>query len=89
MRKRTKMKKLNHRILAEGEATGHAHRATAGTLYEDDRGSLILDTEGHPVEIIHEEHGAVLPLAGVGGRVRIGRVQEMDHAEEAARQVVD
>lgn len=80
------MKKLNHRVLAEGEATGHAHRADGGVLYasEDER-TMVLDASEGNVTIKHEEHGDVT----VGGRFRVGRVQEMDHAAEEARQVQD
>ena len=82
------MKKLNHLILAEGEVTGHAHRATSGVLY-DNKGVLVLE----PAEdtfVTHEEHHATPRLREViGGPVSIGIVQEFDHAEMEARNVAD
>lgn len=38
-----KLKKLNHVTLAEGEVTGHSHRAVGGVLYEDEMGSPVLE----------------------------------------------
>ena len=82
------MKKLDHLVLAEGEITGHAHRAAAGVLYEDGDG-FVLDTEGKPVSVTHEEHAVVLTPTTQTGRVLVRRVREMDHAAESARQVAD
>ena len=79
-----KAKKLSHTVLAEGEATGHSHRATGGVLYADDD-DLWLVTEV-PVEIEHEEHDTQTLAPGT---MRIGRVREMDHFAEEARRVTD
>jgi len=74
-------------ILAEGEATGHAHAIKAGdgvSLMECD-GSLFLSTEKR-VTIKHEEHKAVtIPP----GDYRIGKVREYDHFEEESKFVQD
>lgn len=74
-------------VLREGEATGHAHRVEAQDveLYEDGSGTLWLSTS-KPVEVTHEEHGAVTVGPGV---VRIGTVEEYDHFEEEIREVRD
>lgn len=77
------MKKLNHLVIAEGEVTGHAHRASSGVLYEED-GALVLEGEAD-TRIVHEEHGAV----ELSGLFDIRKVQEFDHAAEAARDVLD
>lgn len=80
------MKKLNHKILAEGEHTGHAHRATAktATLF-DDSGTLTLKAPSG-TKVVHEEHKAQrLPA----GDYVISRVQEFDPFEEEVRNVAD
>ncbi len=79
------MKKLNHRVLAEGEVTGHAHRANAGTLYDRGGGTMLLDAEDGAT-VTHEEHA---PIALDPGKWVIGIVQEYDHAAESARNVAD
>ena len=73
-------------ILAQGEATGHAH-----TLVDEDvevytaaSGNYIKSREGFTVR--HEEHQA---LAVPAGRWRLGRVREYDHFEEESRPVRD
>ena len=50
-------KKLNHLIVAYGEATGHHHRVTTGeaTLYEHE-GTLFLRVDNDTATITHEEH---------------------------------
>lgn len=80
------MKKLDHNILAEGEVTGHAHRALGGTLYEDG-GTLVLEP-GEETRIVHEEHGA-FTLPRTAEKFDVRKVQEYDHAGEAARNVAD
>ncbi|MDA8113967.1 MAG: hypothetical protein M0Z43_04470 [Acidithiobacillus sp.] len=49
-------KKINSRVLAEGEVTGHAHRLTGEVdVYEDTDGTLYLvPTDTTTIE--HEEH---------------------------------
>lgn len=79
-----KGKKLNHLILAEGESTGHAHRAKEGEIYED-KGTLYLRTTKE-TDITHEEHKTItLPK----GDYKIGIVREYDHFAEEARRVAD
>ena len=71
-------------ILAEGEATGHAHAIhdLGAVLYTyGDRTYLVTDTA---VELIHEEHGTVLAPPG-SYEVLIGR--EWD--PEGERRVAD
>lgn len=47
------------RVLAEGEATGHAHRLLGeGTLYLTANGELILRND-KPVAVVHEEHARI------------------------------
>lgn len=74
----------NH--LAEGEATGHYHAATAPDvqLYEYNGGLLLDAPLGTPVT--HQEHNTVLVPPGVFDR---HIVREYDHFAEEARDVVD
>lgn len=81
------MKKLDHNVLAEGEVTGHAHRAIGGTLYEQRGGTLVLEP-GEETRIVHEEHGA-FTLPHTAEKFDVRKVQEYDHAAEAARAVAD
>ena len=79
-------KKLNHTVLAEGEATGHRHQATASDveLYEYEGGLILAAPSG--TEVTHQEHHTVLVPPGNYDR-RI--VQEFDHFAEEARAVQD
>lgn len=79
-----KREKLNHLILAEGEVTGHAHRASSGVLYRERTGVLTLEP-GADCTITHEEHAPQT----VESPHRVEIVQEFDHAAEEARNVED
>lgn len=73
-------------VLAEGEATGHAHRAMGeGVVVEEVEGSRVLHAPRGAV-IVHEEHGKQELPAGDYDRLI---VQEYDHAREEAREVID
>lgn len=51
-------KKLDHRILAEGEVTGHMHELTKGTLYSGMWGKLFADIESLAL-LTHPEHKTI------------------------------
>ena len=73
-------------VLAEGEATGHAHVAIGPDveMYEDDNGVLWLSAPSGCV-VNHEEHGTItLPP----GSHRVTRQREWTDADEP-RQVAD
>jgi hypothetical protein len=82
-------RKLKTKIVAEGGATGHAHKIVEGegtaTIYEE-KGNLYLQVENGQVELVHEEHNTqtILP-----GEYEIGRVLEYDYDTEEARRVAD
>ena len=82
-----KVKSNGRLILAEGEATGHAHaivETEKAELFEKD-GRLWLGVK-EQTDVTHEEHGTVtLPP----GDFEIRRVQEYDHFAEEARRVQD
>jgi hypothetical protein len=74
-------------VLAEGEATGHAHavlEAPGVGLFERD-GTLYLRC-AETVEVVHEEHLAQTVAPGV---YEVGRVVEVDPFENAIRTVAD
>ncbi|MDQ3804297.1 MAG: hypothetical protein M3416_10750 [Acidobacteriota bacterium] len=79
--------RLPHRVLREGEATGHAHRAVEEdvTLHIAG-GQLYMRVPGGGARVVHEEHRTqVIPP----GDMAVGGCREMDHFEEEAREVVD
>lgn len=81
------MEKLNHNVLAEGEVTGHSHRATGEdvSLWNGSEGVIVLDAPLGST-VVHEEHG---PITLPPGRYVRRIVQEYDHFAEEARNVVD
>jgi len=80
------MKKLDHKRLAEGEATGHFHAATAksASLYED--GDKIVLDAPRGTKVTHQQHGTVAIPPGEYDRLI---VQEFDPFEEEIRSVRD
>ncbi len=59
-----KMKK--ERVLAEGEATGHKHLLTGGSVYEAPFGALFFSIEANTsARLVHEEHAEITFTAGV------------------------
>jgi len=50
--------KKNHRILAEGEATGHLHELDSGILYESN-GTLYFSVSDKNATLKHPEHKQV------------------------------
>ena len=75
-------------VLAEGEATGHAHvikEKRGAKLFEGDTGELFLELSKE-VTVTHEEHGAVTVAPG---KYRIRKIREYDHFAEEAREVID
>lgn len=79
--------KLDHLVLAEGEATGHSHQITEGL------GQLImmdkimhLQIFSETAKLRHEEHNEVIIPKG---DYKIGIVREYDPFEDEIRQVKD
>ena len=52
-------------VIVAGEATGHAHRLTGGSVLEAPDGTLYLELI-EPTRVVHEEHDA-LTLGPAGG----------------------
>lgn len=79
-------KKLDKRVLAEGEMTGHAHRIDAD-VWEREDGIRVFEGE---TEIRHEEHHAfTIPAPEIGGRMASGIIMEWDAFAQEARRVQD
>ena len=78
---------VGHRVLAEGEATGHMHVAEAEEvrLFVYD-GVLYMRVPAGGTRVVHEEHRA---LDVPPGDYQIGIVREYDHFAEASRPVID
>jgi hypothetical protein len=73
------------RVLAYGEVTGHAHRASAGLVFERPGGERYFRAPaGKPVVLRHDEHHAVVVPAG---EFRI--VYQREATEAGERQVID
>ena len=78
-------KKIEHLVIAEGEATGHRHEVfgLAKLMQLDEK--VFLDVFGE-AEVRHQEHESIpLPI----GEYEIEIVRKYDHFEEEARRVVD
>lgn len=72
-------------VLAEGEATGHAHVIDDYVeMYEKD-GVLYIRVD-KPVTVKHEEHK---PIRLESGIYKVGKVREYDPFEEEVREVKD
>lgn len=79
-------KRKERPVLAEGEATGHMHVAERADVLECPDGSIYCKAPKGGARVVHPEHGIIdLPA----GDYRVGRVREMDHAAEDAREVRD
>jgi hypothetical protein len=57
--------KHKHRVLAEGEATGHKHELDTGELYEKEGTLFFKVEEAQPATLKHEEHGPITFEPGV------------------------
>ena len=57
--------KQNHRILAEGEATGHMHELDSGELYEKGGTLFFRVPENQKITLKHQEHGPITFDPGV------------------------
>ena len=75
-------KKLDEKVLAIGEATGHAHRVTVDVYEQEDKTRTFLG----PTTVTHEEHRpVVLPQKEFAS----GIVVEYDHFAEEVKNVQD
>jgi hypothetical protein len=70
-------------VIVAGEATGHAHRLTAGAILEAPDGTLSLDLP-YTAKVVHEEHNPITLDAGLWRVVR-----QREYSPEAIRTVLD
>lgn len=82
-----KAQRLDHNILATGEATGHAHRAEGAVLEQEAEIFRAICAEG--MTVTHEEHAVQVIPPSPTGSYRIGQVQVYDHVAELSRNVAD
>lgn len=78
--------RVGTRVLREGEATGHAHVATADDVQLFLHEGALYMRAPTGTEVVHEEHKAFRVPPGT---YRIGAVREYDHFAEEARSVAD
>lgn len=71
-------------ILADGEATGHAHRIKSRSAKMFTNGGRRFVRLGKPADVVHEEHGAINLAAGVY-EVR----RQVEYTPGAIRNVAD
>lgn len=79
------MKQIKGNILAEGEATGHAHKLQHTPVYEESvmiRTFIVADQDS----VTHEEHK---PIQLSKNHYDSGQAREYDHFKEEARAVED
>ena len=74
--------KQQNRVLAEGEATGHAHRLDNGDVYE--KGGVLYFRAEEVVHLNHEEHGQITFEPGIYKVVR-----QREYEPEGWRNVAD
>ena len=72
-------------VLAEGEATGHAH-AVAEDVQLFESGGVLYCRAGVPFTVRHEEHK---PITVPPGAYQVRRVRIYDHFSEEALAVAD
>lgn len=73
-------------VLAEGEATGHAHAITATGAHLLAHGSERLLAVDDSVELVHEEHA---PITIPAGFYEVIIQRQFDYSTQAARRVRD
>lgn len=80
-----KTEKQKTMVVAEGEATGHAHRVQGNSIVAALEAILFIEVIEES-KITHEEH---LPITLPPGSYEVSTVREYDHFQERARRVVD
>lgn len=79
-------KKLDHRKLALGEATGHYHQSESETSSLWDVGGAIVLDAPDGTDVTHQEHETIVLPPGQYDR---HIVREWDHFENESREVMD
>lgn len=79
-----KYTKQNHRVLAEGETTGHMHELDTGELYESNGTLFFRVNENEKATLKHQEHGPITFTPGVYKVIR-----QREYEPRAWRRVAD
>lgn len=83
-------KKVNTKIIGEGEATGHFHRLQENDNIEvyktPDDDCLLLRVLEKPATVTHEEHK---PIEIMPNNYRVRTIKEKDHLKDVVRKVRD
>lgn len=80
-----RMKREGRIVLAEGEATGHAHTMEADLVELYERKGTLYMRVFEPAPLIHQEHAAITVAPGT---YKVTRQREWSDAQEP-RQVLD
>ena len=78
--------KITSNVIAQGEATGHAHRLEGDAYLLELGDRIFINVLSGNARVIHEEHG---PITLPPGQYETSIVYEMDHFAHEARQVMD
>lgn len=78
------LKKRQGLVVVRGEATGHAHRLSKGSVLEDKKGNLFLLLLAK-AELLHDEHK---PITLAAGKYAVLRQREYTN-KDAVRLVTD
>ncbi|KKN79197.1 hypothetical protein LCGC14_0342140 [marine sediment metagenome] len=74
-------------VIAHGES-GNTHAILDDVIISEKDGNKVIKAD-KPYTAIHEEHGPITINPETKGDVTVGFVQEFDHAEEEAKNVID
>ena len=78
--------KLDHLVLAEGEASGHFHKITSGKAFLYMLGTVMYLRVLEEARLFHDEHK---PIDLPPGNYEIDTINEYDHFLEETRKVID
>jgi len=81
------LKRLSHKILAEGEVTGHKHQFVGNVdVYENKKGQMMFGVMDANAKLVHQEHKPILIGKGV---YEVIKEREYNPFEEEIKQVMD
>ena len=81
------LKRLSHKILAEGEVTGHKHQFVGNVdVYENEKGQMMFGVMDANAKLVHQEHKPILIGKGV---YEVIKEREYNPFEEEIKQVMD
>ncbi len=79
--------KMSHKIVAEGEATGHHHQfLDDGVMLYEEKGDLYIEVFLDSSTLTHEEHHAIVVPKGI---YKVVKQREYDPLNDIIRRVID